>query len=133
VPAQPKDGEPDVTLRFGHDLAAARKARSAVEPLLREGGEWADDVRLVASELVTNVVRHTDNGGRFDAWDDDPLLVQVTDPDRHMPTQRAAADATGGRGLAIVDQLADEWGTERTDSGKVVWARFKRPRGASPS
>jgi anti-sigma regulatory factor (Ser/Thr protein kinase) len=133
VPAQPKDGEPDVTLRFGHDLTAARKARSAVDPLLREGGEWADDVRLVASELVTNVVRHTDDGGRLDAWDADPLVVEVTDPDRQMPAQRPTADASCGRGLAIVDQLADEWGTERTETGKVVWARFKRPRGGPAS
>ncbi len=63
--------EPDVTYPFGHDHTAAKGARKAVMRIFPEDGPIADDVALAASELVTNVVLHTQDGGRLDAWDRD--------------------------------------------------------------
>ena len=56
--------EPDVRFRFGHDVRAIRQARERLDPLLSEPDDAiADDVRLAASEMVTNVIAHTDGGG----------------------------------------------------------------------
>jgi anti-sigma regulatory factor (Ser/Thr protein kinase) len=122
-----KPSEPDVSFEFAHDRAAARQARNAIAPLLHEDGQFADDVELVTSEIVTNVVEHTDNGGRLDAWDDNPLVLEVEDYDPNIPTIPPAGTELGGRGLLLVESLAEEWGVEPTEIGKVVWAKFERP------
>jgi anti-sigma regulatory factor (Ser/Thr protein kinase) len=91
----------------------------------------ADDVRLAASELVTNVVTHTDDGGELRAWDprpDVPLRLEVEDPDPALPEIPAQTPSIGGRGLSIVDQIADDWGVDQQPPGKVVWAEFDRNR-----
>ena len=119
--------EPDVSFEFGHDRAAARLARKAIAPLLHEDGTFADEVELVTSEIVSNVVEHTHDGGRLDAWDDNPLVLEVEDYDPNIPTIPPAATEQGGRGLSLVDDLAEEWGVEPTETGKVVWAKFERP------
>jgi hypothetical protein len=49
----------------------------------------AEDVRLTTSELVTNVIRHTGNGGELRAWDprpDVPLRVEVQDSEPQLPS-----------------------------------------------
>jgi anti-sigma regulatory factor (Ser/Thr protein kinase) len=117
---------PDVELEFGNDVEAPRRARRAVGSLFPRPEPIADDVALVTSELVSNVVRHTDDGGRMQAWADDPLRVEVHDTDFSLPTPRADADVSGGRGLRIVDNVADEWGAYRDENGKTLWAEFRR-------
>ena len=86
-------------------------------------------VTLTASELVTNVVRHTDSAGVMQAWDpkpDVPLRLEVEDHERALP--KVVSDPTiGGRGLSIVDNMADAWGVDPTVDGKVIWAEFNRP------
>ncbi|MEO5838295.1 MAG: ATP-binding protein [Acidimicrobiales bacterium] len=129
--AESSRGEPDVRVDFGHDALAPRRARKAIEPLLREGGQFADDVTLAASEVVSNVVLHTHDGGRLEAWDDDPLVFEVQDFDPIVPAPPVAPRDNGGRGLAIVDHVADEWGVEPTADGKKVWAKFRRPDSTS--
>jgi len=127
-----QEPEPDVVLRFGHDPNAAREARRALEALFEEDDDpIAEAVTLSASELVTNVVLHTEGGGELRAWDpkpDVPLRLEVEDPDPSLPAPRdvPADDERGGRGLRIVTVLADAWGTMRTAAGKVVWAEFDR-------
>jgi anti-sigma regulatory factor (Ser/Thr protein kinase) len=122
--------KPDVRYEFHHDLRAAREARRHIDGLLTEPDDpIADDVRLAASELVNNVVRHTDDGGELPAWDpqpDVPLRLEVEDPDPSMPAIPADAPPVGGHGLAIVDQIADDWGVDEHPAGKVVWAEFDR-------
>jgi anti-sigma regulatory factor (Ser/Thr protein kinase) len=84
---------------------------------------WADEVTLLVSELASNAVRHagTDftvtlqcDGSvvRIEAHDADPALPVASTP---------AVDAVTGRGLMIVDALADRWGVEPTTTGKMVW------------
>lgn len=90
----------------------------------------AEDVTLVASELVGNAVRHAELSPSCDlgiSWTITPLdvLVSVADASDREPRLRAVgADAPSGRGLAIVDQLSSTWGVEQLDTGKRVWAHI---------
>ena len=128
-------GRPDVSFNFDHDPSSPRRVRQALEPLLRDDGDpIAPDVKLVASELVSNVVQHTVAGGTVEAWDpkpDVPFRLEVGDRDQGDPESRAATDR-GGRGLGIVDQLADAWGVQHHPEGKTVWAEFDRTTRAAP-
>jgi len=64
------DQAPDVRFEFEHDRRAPEEARQEMDQLLNVPDDpIADDVRLAASELVTNVVTHTDDGGELRAWD----------------------------------------------------------------
>lgn len=124
--------EPDVRFRFGHDVHAGREARRQLEPLLSEPDDViADDVRLAASEMVTNVIVHTQGGGEMRAWDprpDVPLRVEVEDSEQSPPTIPDQPPEVGGYGLAIVAAVADEWGYHLQSDGKVVWAEFDRDK-----
>lgn len=88
------------------------------------------DVELVTSELVTNVVVHTNHGGVLRAWDpkpDVPLRLEVEDSDDHVPAAVPVLSAIGGRGLFIVDAASDAWGVNAlVGGGKVFWAEFDR-------
>lgn len=120
---------PDVVLNFGHDPGAPSTARRAIAPLLSDPADCiADAVRLVTSELVSNVILHTSNGGTLLAWDphpDVPLRLEVIDDEPRLPAAVAQPDITG-RGLHIVDELADSWGIFERAGTKVVWAEFDR-------
>ena len=131
-PSQAHRPRLDLRLEFTHDEAAAEIARRAVERALADG-EPLDAVVLVASELVSNVIRHTDDGGTLHLWRrriDGPLRLDVHDPDSTLPTinDRAAgppmSPAPCGFGLGIVAAVADRWGAKRTKTGKLVWAQF---------
>ena len=117
-------------LEFDNDEAAPRLARQALSSLFTGPDDpIADAVTLTASELVTNVVRHTDSSGVMQAWDpkpDIPLRLEVEDHERALP-EIAVDPAVGGRGLSIVENAADAWGVYPTTDGKVVWAEFNRP------
>jgi hypothetical protein len=119
--------EPDIAFEFNNDPSAPRAARVALGPLFPNDGEFADDVSLVASELVSNVVLHTRDGGHMHAWDDDPLRLEVHDHDPRLPSPTGYVDERGGRGLEIVDGIADDWGARLDEDGKTLWAEFRRP------
>ena len=124
-------GQPDIEYTFAHDLRAVRDARHALDPLLADPDDpISDDVRLAASELVTNVVVHTDDGGELRAWDPKPnvpLRLEVEDFNSTPPHVPTPPPLIGGHGLRIVDHISDEWGVTPTSTGKVVWAEFNRP------
>lgn len=94
---------------------------------------WAiGDAMLVASELVTNAVLHS---GCKDDHDikvsvgirEERLVIAVVDPGLSGGDARMRENPTfGGFGLQIVDQLADNWGSERTH-GHRVWAEVALP------
>ncbi|MEV7500591.1 ATP-binding protein [Streptomyces sp. NPDC093018] len=96
------------------------------------------DVRLCATELLTNVVEHVGGGtpvrvAIVDLSGPDRARIEVTDPDpRGMPTVLSAAEtAECGRGLVLVAALAERWGVERGPGGKTVWCEVVRGRGAA--
>jgi anti-sigma regulatory factor (Ser/Thr protein kinase) len=113
---------------------AASAARAYVEAALESWGLTAltENVTLVVSELVTNTVRYAPDlltlecsisaDGRF--------VLEVADPSAELPIPGEAGPFdVRGRGLVIVEALADEWGARLTDDtgGKVVWAAFDVP------
>ena len=59
----------------------------------------------------------------------DRLVLEAVDEGRHVPQRRRArANEEGGRGLHLVDTLADGWGFRATDDGKAVWAELDLTR-----
>lgn len=126
----------------GIDLIAApesvRAARAFVASML---DLWRCDdmdrvVELLTSEIVSNAVRHATGPIRVEASlaDDGSLRVGATDDHPGMPVLRdAGPDAEGGRGIRLVERLAERWGVETVDGHKVVWfeaAVASRPIGA---
>ncbi|RZS90010.1 serine phosphatase RsbU (regulator of sigma subunit) [Motilibacter rhizosphaerae] len=85
---------------------------------------------LCTSELVTNALLHARSGATVEA-DVDPHRLLVLVSDQGMSTlpaaQAAEPAAVRGRGLALVEALADAWGTERTSRGTTVWFELGRP------
>jgi anti-sigma regulatory factor (Ser/Thr protein kinase) len=122
-----------VTQEFRREPVAVQKTRSFVRQTLNEWAipERADDIETCVSELVTNAVRHDETHGRsflFTLSGSDGLVrIEVHDASRRRP--KLPSPDTGsvtGRGLLLVDRLADGWGVEPRDpSGKIVWAEFK--------
>ncbi|MGH2820157.1 MAG: ATP-binding protein [Actinomycetota bacterium] len=101
-----------------------RRKMDALEGTLPE--EAFDDLRLLTNELVTNCVLHTGAPGSIEvnlAVDPHELVrVEVIDPvPDSLPRVRSAQlDDTSGRGLALVDAIADRWGV-RVGNRKAVW------------
>jgi hypothetical protein len=122
---------PAFRIGFGHDHRAPRLAREAVEALFgSERTRFTDNVRLAASELVTNVVLHTAGGGELRGYGSPRsgrIRLEVEDHTTVAPAaQQPPPEQADGRGLRIVDDLSLRWGVRPTPIGKVVWAEFGR-------
>jgi len=104
--------------------AAISRARHVVAEQLRR---WRcadpDDATLVLSELVTNAVVHAGGAVRITVTrHGEHVRIDVHDNDSARPHLRAYGTNPGGLGLHIVDQLSERWGSQRTVTGKLVWA-----------
>ena len=105
--------------------SAPAQARRFVRDVLKlwNHARSADVVTLLTSELVTNAILHA--GSEVDlalCADQGSIRVEVADGSPRIPEPPGYhADAQTGRGLAVVAAQADEWGTRRTSTGKVVW------------
>ncbi|SDI86128.1 Anti-sigma regulatory factor (Ser/Thr protein kinase) [Frankineae bacterium MT45] len=93
--------------------------------------DFIDDAELVLGELLVNSIRHARplDFGRIEvSWDlrDGAVLLRVTDGGgAQAPHIRDGATyESGGRGLRIVDALADRWGVERSATTTTVWAEL---------
>ncbi|MCH5670277.1 ATP-binding protein [Streptomyces gilvus] len=113
--------------RLGHgDLRAVPEARRALRELLRQWGRpsRSDVAELLTSELVTNALVHTDHDAVLTAVvGPRGLRVEVRDfvARRPRPCPANTGDGTHGRGLVLVQSLADAWGVRAHGVGKSVW------------
>ncbi|MGW1640362.1 SpoIIE family protein phosphatase [Streptomyces lavendulae] len=101
-----------------------RVRAAAMEQLDRWGLEESSfATELLLSELVTNAVRYGSAPIRVRLILDRTLICEVHDASNSAPRMRHAASTDeGGRGLFLVAQLAQAWGTRYTTGGKVIWA-----------
>ncbi|MFJ3719738.1 SpoIIE family protein phosphatase [Streptomyces sp. NPDC090057] len=105
------------------------EARQHLRELLHDwvSAEQVDSAVLLVSEMVTNVLVHTDAdalllaevagepGGRR-------LRVEVTDSGDDLPHRRRPGElASSGRGLMLIELLADLWGVDPRGKGKSIW------------
>ncbi|MFJ8042589.1 ATP-binding protein [Kitasatospora sp. NPDC096147] len=102
--------------------AVRRRLRAALD--LWGVPELADTAELLTSELVTNALLHTERGAVLDAVlsPEQRLRIEVQDGATRLPGRRVASEtATSGRGLQLVEALADDWGVQLRGDGKVTW------------
>lgn len=115
--------------RLPRDPGSARGARRLVRAHLADHvpEEPLEDAVLLASELVTNALLHTRSGVLSLAVDHGPgrVSVGVGDDSPDLPTTTPAVGlVTFGRGLPLLQDLADEWWVEQhPGDGKTVWFR----------
>jgi serine phosphatase RsbU (regulator of sigma subunit) len=97
--------------------------------------DWAtptqvDSAELVLSEMVANVLLHTDSDADISAVVRGPhggrtLRVTVADADTGLPHVRHPGEmSSSGRGLFLLQELSGEWGTEPRGAGKEIWCEF---------
>ena len=119
------DGEEVEVAHFGAEGTSAGAARRFVSATLAAWGAEAleDAATLLASELVSNVVLHA--GTDLDIVLRRPegrVRIEVHDRDHRLPIRKHySVTATTGRGLGMLEDLAQDWGAETTPAGKVVW------------
>jgi anti-sigma regulatory factor (Ser/Thr protein kinase) len=117
----------NIGARFAPTPASVAEARRFVLDLARTATALPEDVTmdvaLLVSELATNAVIHARTPFRVDvAVGEGVIRVEVEDEGPGLPRPRAIApEATTGRGLLILDRLADRWGTTPLERGKRVW------------
>ncbi|PPS73185.1 ATP-binding protein [Streptomyces sp. MH60] len=116
---------------------ARRWARSRLAGSgIRADEPLAETLVLLVSELVTNAVVHTGRsavlrlvlpGAVTEETEEATVRLEVDDASDRAPVPRCAGgEATGGRGLALVDGLADRWGWSREGTGKRIWCELDR-------
>jgi PAS domain S-box-containing protein len=110
-------------------VVADARARAA-----RQLADWGleditDTTELLVSELVTNAIRHAHDPVQLRIILDGVLSCEVFDGSSSAPQlRRADRYDEDGRGLMLVAQLAERWGTRHTGSGKIIWAQQPLPR-----
>nr|WP_315903764.1 ATP-binding protein [Streptomyces rhizosphaerihabitans] len=143
LPAQPSD---DVALLLARtrsldssqvatwdlpsDPAAVAGARSEVAQRLSDWGldEVTFTAELIVSELVTNAIRYGGPPVQLRLIRGAALICEVSDSSSTAPhMRRARMFDEGGRGLMMVAQLAERWGTRHLPGGKTIWAEMSTP------
>lgn len=119
------------------DASQVKNARDEVRALLHDWvrQEQVDTAALLVSELLSNVLLHTEGdaalraevvgcpGGRR-------LRIEVADCDDEMPHRRTPGElASTGRGLVLLDRMASAWGVEPRGQGKSIWFELNEDGG----
>ena len=117
LPARPSSS------REARRWVAARLSELRLEPLL-------DAVELLTSEVVSNALIHAGTPMVLRLHPDGPgVQVEVHDGSPTPPARRHySATATTGRGVEVLDALADEWGWRPAPGGKTVWFKVLAAR-----
>ncbi|MET8331211.1 SpoIIE family protein phosphatase [Streptomyces sp. NPDC005181] len=113
------------------DPAIVVDARTAATRQLDTWGlqDMAYVTELMVSELVTNAIRYGKPPIRLRLIHDQNLICEVSDGSSTAPNlRRAHNDDEGGRGLFLVAQLTDHWGTRYAARGKTIWTEQPLPK-----
>jgi len=118
------------------EAASAAAVRAGLSADLAGHGlpaEVRNDAALVATELITNAIRHgrplpTDELVVEWSTEGEGVLIRVTDGGgpSHPRLMNSGPDDTSGRGLAIVNSLASSWGVDLDPDRVTVWAKLQR-------
>jgi len=115
----------EIQIDLAADPRSVPVARRFVAGTLRSWGcpHLVDKAALLVSEAVTNSVVHASSevgvsirrvGAR--------VRIEIADEDPRLPVRRQSSPWSGsGRGILIVDSVADDWGIEANQEGKAVW------------
>lgn len=118
----------DVTLELNRGIPDVPWARHELLALLEHHDRTPDPdcVGLVVTELLTNALVHGGEPVAVHATTSgDVLRIEVHDSSHGTPHARTPGpEDPSGRGLMLVEGLADRWGVERSAQGKVVWAEL---------
>ncbi|MEU6574498.1 SpoIIE family protein phosphatase [Streptomyces sp. NPDC046805] len=109
------------------DPAVVAESRTLATRQVQAWGldEAAFEAELVTSELVTNAIRYGRAPIQLRLIRGRTLICEVSDASSTSPHLRHAADTDeGGRGLFMIAQIAERWGTRYTPRGKTIWAEF---------
>lgn len=110
------------------DPTNVRAARRFVERALLETDfvDLSDLVMLLTSELVTNAFLHAATSvDLLVELGTDCVRIEVSDTGGGEPSVRPLdTSTTGGRGMALLDTLANDWGVITRTDGKVVWFKL---------
>jgi anti-sigma regulatory factor (Ser/Thr protein kinase) len=112
--------------------ASVPAGRRLVRSVLVEWGysQLVDTAELLVSELITNGIKHAQSYVHVRVHANDELRITVTDtrPDLlPVPLDGLSdLDADGGRGLALVATLSDDWGVHREPHSKSIWFCLRR-------
>nr|WP_222108655.1 ATP-binding protein [Streptomyces cupreus] len=113
------------------DLLAVPKAVPEARRAVQEHmAAPCPELLLCVSELLTNVIAHVGEGTpvtiRVIRAPDGRTRLEVTDPDPHawLITREPDTDDQTGRGLLLLDALAQRWGVWLTPAGKTVWCEL---------
>lgn len=107
---------------------AVRHARRFTKRTLRVWGaspDTLDAALLIVSELVTNALVHTEGQVRLElSRVGARLRLAVADASPRSPVKptNIGWEATGGRGILLVEAVSATWGTVPVSGGKQVWA-----------
>jgi anti-sigma regulatory factor (Ser/Thr protein kinase) len=118
---------PKAQVTLPANVSSVPTARHFVESILSGWGfrdlGWV--ATLIVSELAANAALHA-RGDEFKvriSTGNDSVRLEIQDTSQRLPQQRLySRDATTGRGLKLVAELAQDWGVEPTKDGKTVWA-----------
>ncbi|WP_063794174.1 ATP-binding protein [Streptomyces graminilatus] len=113
--------KPEAVARARRDIALALDAWSLPHLVFA--------ATQIVTELVTNAIEHTDAatiGASITRTGTESVRIVVTDTSRARPAPGTPSpDDEDGRGLLLVDALADTWGSELVRGGKRVWAELR--------
>ena len=111
--------------RFAPRPENAAAARELVRSALRESAIDSEDAVLLTDELVSNAIRHAETEFKVRVEvDENAICVEVVNHAPELLLFATAPSSSGGRGLAIMSAVADEWGFARQSEDKCVWFRL---------